>query len=83
MEKLILKKDKRIKGGGEIESIVILGIDDLDNPQIWQKTRGLKIDILYVPKQIKNIFKLTDCFNQLYPNLMANSHTGKGEIRYY
>jgi len=31
MEKLILDKDKRIKGGGEIKSIAIMNIDDINN----------------------------------------------------
>jgi hypothetical protein len=83
MEKLNLKKDKRLKGVGEIETIFILGIDDINNPDVTLKTRGLKIDILYVPKQFKSIFENTECYKQLVPSLTANNTQGKGEIRYY
>jgi hypothetical protein len=83
MEKLDLKRDKRLKGIGEIETIFILGIDDINKPNKWLKTRGCKIDILYVPKQYKDIFKNTECYKQLVPNLFANNTQGKGEIRYY
>lgn len=83
MEKLNLKNDKRLKGFGKIENIVIIGIDDINNKNVVLKLRGVKIDILYIPKQYKNIFNKTKLYNQIAPNLMANSDTTTGEIRYY
>ena len=81
MERLNIKNDKRLKGIDEIETIFILGIDDINNPDVILKAKGWKIDILYVPKQYKGIFENTECYKQLVPNLMANN--SKGKIKYF
>lgn len=59
-------------GSNRVGNVIVLSSDDVENPNLIYKLKGIKIDVLIIPKKFKYTFIDTGLFKELQP-LMFNS----------